>query len=169
MSNTNVFRGADGTLTLAAAGDGGAEGTAAGEVVEFYALNPVGRASSVEIYVRTELLEFHEIGRRHPTQLRPGNIHVSGTIGRAFINGALLRLLLGAGAVPERTAEPYPQPAFNIQVRVEDPATAGTSSTVTVYGAKLENWALNMPEDDFVMERVGFQGLFISVEDAQAA
>ena len=54
-------------------------------------------------------------------------------------------------------------------VRVEDPATAGTSSTVTVYGAKLENWALNMPEDDFVMERVGFQGLFISVEDAQAA
>jgi hypothetical protein len=167
MPNTNVFRGADGSLTLAA-GDG-AEGTAAGEVVEFYNLNPVGRASSIEIFVRTELLEFHEIGRRHPTQLRPGNIHVSGTIGRAYINGALLRLLLGTGAVPERKAEPYPQPAFNIQVRVEDPAAAGTSSTVTVHGAKLENWALNLPEDDFVMERVAFQGLFISVEDAQPA
>jgi hypothetical protein len=169
MANTNVFRGADGTLTLAAAGDGGAEATAASDVVEFYNLNPVGRASSVEIYVRTELLEYHEIGRRHPTQLRPGNIHVSGTIGRAYINGALLRMLLGSGALAERTAEPYPQPAFNIQVRVEDPAAAGTSSTVTVYGAKLENWALNMPEDDFVMEQVAFRGLFISVEDAQAA
>lgn len=167
MPNTNVFRGSDGSLTLAPSDTTQPEGTVASEVVEFYALNPVGRASGVEVYVSTELLEFHEIGRRHAAQLRPGNIHVSGKIGRAYINGALLRLLLGAGALPERQAEPYAQPSFNIQVRVEDPATPGTSSTLTVHGAKLENWALNLPEDDFVMESVGFQGLFISVEDAQ--
>jgi hypothetical protein len=168
MPNTNVFRGSDGTLTLSPTDAGQPEGAAASEVIEFYQLNPVGRASNVEVHVSTELMEFHEIGRRHPAQLRPGNIHVSGKIGRAFINGALLRLLLGAGALPERQAEPYAQPSFNLQVRVEDPATPGTSSLLTVYGVKLENWALHLPEDDFVMESVAFQGLFISVEDVQA-
>lgn len=168
MPNTNVFRGSDGTLTLAPTDTTQPEGQAANTVIEFYQLNPVGRASNVEVHVTTELMEYHEIGRRHAAQLRPGNIHVNGKIGRAYINGALLRLLLGVGAVPERQAEPYAQPSFNIQVRVQDPATPGTSSTLTVHGAKLENWVMRLPEDDFVMESVAFQGLYMIVEDSQA-
>jgi len=167
MANTNVFRGSDATLTLAPTDTGLPEGEAANEVIEFYQLSPVGRATGVEVYVETELEAYHEIGRRHPAQLRPGNINVSGRIERAYINGALLRLLLGAGAVTERVAEPYPQPSFNIQLRVEDPATPGTTSTITVHGVKLENWAYDLPEDDFIMESVTFKGLFISVEDAE--
>ncbi len=169
MANTNVFRGSDATLTLAPSDPDMPEGAAANEVIEFYQLSPVGRATGVEVVVQTELEEYHEIGRRHPAQLRPGNIHVSGRFERAYINGALLRLLLGSGAVPERIAEPYPQPSFNMQLRVEDPATPGTSSTLTVHGVKLENWVYNLPEDDFVMESVTFKGLFISVEDVEAA
>lgn len=168
MANTNVFRGSDATLTLAPSDADMPEGAAANEVIEFYELSPVGRATGVEVCVQTELEEYHEIGKRHAAQLRPGNIHVSGRFERAYINGALLRLLLGQGAVPERVAEPYPQPSFNMQLRVEDPATPGTSSTITVHGVKLENWAYNLPEDDFVMESVTFKGLFISVEDQEA-
>lgn len=168
MPNTNVFRGSDATLTLSPTETGHPEGDAANEIIELFELSPVGRATGVEVFVQTELEEFHEIGRRHPTQLRPGNIHISGSIGRAYINGALLRSLLGAGALTERQAEPYAQPSFNIQLLVEDPATPGTSSTITVHGAKMENWAYNMPEDDFVMESLTFRGLFISVEDQEA-
>lgn len=168
MPNTNVFRGSDATLILAPSDAEAPEGAVANEVIEFYQLSPVGRATGVEVYVQTELEEFHEVGRRHAAQLRPGNIHVSGRINRAYINGALLRLLLGQGAVTERVAEPYPQPSFNMQLRVEDPATPGTSSTVTIHGVKLENWAYNLPEDDFVMESVNFKGLFIDVEDQEA-
>ena len=168
MPNTNVFRGSDATLTLAATDTAMPEGEAANEVIEFYQLSPVGRATGVEVCVRTELDEYHEIGRRHASQLRPGNIHISGKLRRAYINGALLRLLLGKGAVPERVAEPYAQPSFNMLFRVEDPATPGTSSTITVHGVKLENWAYHLPEDDFVMEEVSFKGLFISVEDQEA-
>jgi len=168
MANTNVFRGSDATLSLAPTNAEMPEGAAANEVIEFYQLSPVGRATGVEVFVQTELEEYHEIGRRHPAQLRPGNIHVSGNLERAFINGALLRLLLGQGAVTEREAEPYAQPSFNMQLRVEDPATPGTNSTITVHGVKLENWAYNLPEDDFVMESVSFKGLFISVEDQEA-
>ena len=165
MPNTNVFRGSDATLTLA--NEDTPEGQVAQEVIEFYNLSPVGRAVNVEVNVQTELELFHEVGRRHPAALRPGNINVSGTIGRAYINGALLRLLLGKGALPEREAEPYPQPSFKLMLDLKDPALPTTSSTLTVHGVKLENWAYNLPEDDFVMESVSFKGLFITVEDKE--
>lgn len=165
MANTNVFRGSDATLTLA--NEDTPEGQAAQEVIDFYNLSPVGRAVDVEVMVQTELELFHEVGKRHPAALRPGNINVSGKIGRAYINGALLRLLLGKGAVPEREAEPYPQPSFKLVLDLKDPAIPTTSSTLTVHGVKLENWAYRLPEDDFVMESVSFKGLFITVEDKE--
>jgi hypothetical protein len=167
MPNTNVFRGSDATLTLA--NEDTPEGQVASEIVEFYKLSPVGRAVNVEVNVRTELELFHEVGKRHPAALRPGNINVSGNIGRAYINGALLRLLLGKGALPEREAEPYPQPSFNLMLDLKDPAVPGTSSTLTVHGVKLENWSYTLPEDDFVMESVSFKGLFITVEDKEGS
>ena len=165
MPNTNVFRGSDATLTLA--NEDTPEGQAAQEVIDFYNLSPVGRAVDVEVMVQTELELFHEVGKRHPAALRPGNINVSGKIGRAYINGALLRLLLGKGALPEREAEPYPQPSFKLMLDLKDPAIPTTSSTLTVHGVKLENWAYRLPEDDFVMESVSFKGLFITVEDRE--
>lgn len=167
MPNTNVFRGTDATLTLAAESEDAPEGQAAATVISTYQLSPVGRASNVEVHVRTELETFHEIGRRHPVVLRPGNIHVSGKVDRAYINGALLRLLLGQGAEPDRVAEPYPQPAFNLVLDVKDPAVPGTSSTITVHGVKFENWSYSLPEADFVMEAVTFKGLFITVADVE--
>lgn len=165
MPNTNVFRGTDATLTLAV--EATPEGQAAEEIINFFQLSPVGRASNVEVFVRTELETFHEIGRRHPVALRPGNIHVSGKVDRAFINGALLRLLLGKGALAAREAEPYAQPSFNLMLDVKDPAVPGTSSTLTVHGVKFENWAYSLPEADFVMESVTFKGLFITVDDVE--
>ena len=165
MPNTNVFRGSDATLTLAS--EDNPEGQVAQEIIEFYNLSPVGRAVNVEVNVQTELELFHEVGKRHPAALRPGNINVSGSIGRAYINGALLRLLLGKGALPEREAEPYPQPSFNLMLDLKDPAVPTTSSTLIVHGVKLENWAYSLPEDDFVMESVSFKGLFITVEDKE--
>jgi hypothetical protein len=167
MANTNVFRGSDATLTLAPSDPNVPEGVEANTVIEEFQLSPVGRASDVEVYVQTDLKAYHEIGKRHPAQLRPGNINVSGKIGRAYINGALLRLLLGKGALVNRENEPYPQPSFNMVLSLTDPATPGTTSVLTVHGVKLENWAYALPEDDFVMESVTFKGLFISVEDTQ--
>jgi hypothetical protein len=167
MPNTNVFTGSDATLTLAI--DSTPEGQAAKETIDFYRLSPVGRATNVEVYVQTDLEQFHEIGKRHAAALRPGNINISGKIGRAYINGALLRLLLGKGALSAREQEPYPQPSFNLMLDLKDPAVPGTSSTITVYGVKFEGWVYSLPEDDFVMESVTFKGLYIAVEDKEGA
>lgn len=166
MANTNVFRGSDGALVLAV--DAGAEGDLAQGVIDAYALTPVGRATGVEVRVESDVRPFHELGQRYPTELRPGNVNVTGSIERAYINGALLKLLLGDAAA-SRPAGTFVHPSFNISLRSENPARAGTSSSVTVHGAKIDEWSYALPEDDFVMEQVTFKALWISVEDVEAA
>jgi hypothetical protein len=165
-SNTNVFRGSDGSIVLAV--DTGAEGDLAKGVIDAYSLTPVGRVTGVEVHVDSDVQAFHELGQRYPTELRAGNVDVSGSIDRAFINGALLKLLLGDAAA-SRPAGAFVNPSFNISLRAENPARSGVSSTVTVHGVKIDEWSYNLPEDDFVMEQVKFKGLWISVEDVQGS
>ncbi len=166
MPNTNVFRGSDGAIMLAV--DSGVEGEAAQAVIDEYSLTPVGRATNVEVQVETDIQPFHELGQRYATELRPGNVNVSGSMERAAINGALLKLLLGDAAA-SRPQGTFVNPSFNIALRLENPAKPGEASTITVHGAKIENWSFDVPEDDFVMEEVRFKALWVSVEDEGAA
>src|SRR6266568_3323252 len=116
MANTNVFRGSDGSIVLAV--DAGVEGDSAKGVIDEYSLTPVGRVTNVEVRVNADLKPFHELGQRYPTELRPGNVNVSGSIERAFINGALLKLLLG-DAAKSRPAGTFVNPSFNLDLRLE--------------------------------------------------
>jgi hypothetical protein len=142
---TNVYRGSDGTISVAV--ESGLEGDKAKAV--------------------NDVKPFHELGQRFATELRPGNINVYGTIDRAYINGALLKLMLG-DAADSRPAGTFVSPSFNLSVRLENPSLPGTASTVTVMGVKLEEWAYDLPEDDFAMEKVNFRALWVKVEDQTA-
>jgi tail tube protein len=164
MANTNVYRGSDGSISVSV--DSGAEGDSAQAVIDAYSLTPVGRVTGVSVNVASDLKPFHELGQRYATELRPGNVNVSGSIDRAFINGALLKMFLG-DAASSRPAGTFISPTFNLNLRMENPAKSGTSSSITLYGVKLENWSFDIPEDDFVMEKVGFQALWVGVEDAE--
>jgi hypothetical protein len=167
MPNTHVFTGLDGVISVAV--ESGVEGDAAKAVNDTYQLTPVGRATGVTIEVRSDIRPFHEMGQRYATELRSGNVYVTGTIGRAHVNGALLRLMLGDGGAGSRPAGSFVSPTFNLSLRLENAAFPGNASTVTVHTVKLDEWSLSVPEDDFVMEQVGFQALWIGVEDAEAA
>src|SRR6185436_10721103 len=123
--------------------------------------------TGVELHVDTDLREFHEIGLRHASSLHPGNIHIWGTIDRAYVNGALLYLLLGRGASPNNIAEPYPQPALAMNLVFQNPAVPGHRSVIDVLNIKFENWGLRMPEDEFVMEKVRFRALRVDVRDQE--
>lgn len=162
---TNVYRGSDGSISLAT--DAGAEGEKAGEINETYSLTPIGRVTGVTVHVHSDLKPFHELGQRLATELRPGNIDVEGTIDRAFINGALLKLMLGEAA-DSRPAGTFISPSFNLSLRLENPSLPGNTATVTVMGVKIEDWSYNLPEDDFVMEQVRFRALWVKVEDTSA-
>jgi hypothetical protein len=163
MPNTHVFTGMDAAISVAV--ESGVEGDAAKAVGDLYGLTPIGRATGVTIQVDSALRPFHEIGQRYATELRPGNVEVRGTIARAHINGALLRLMLGDGAAGSRPAGAFVGPSFNLSIRMENPATPGNFSTVTVHGVKLDGWSFQLPEDTFVLEDVTFRALWISVED----
>lgn len=166
MPGTNVYTGSNGTLTLA--NEDTQEGSDAKLVTDLYEIQTVGRVSGIRIAVQTDLEEFHEIGRRHPTSLHPGNIHISGTVQRAYVNGALLFLLLGRGASPTARPEPYVQPTFNMTITLTDPALPGSSGGLELRGVKFQNWSYDLPEEDFVMENVSFKALTVRVIDASA-
>jgi hypothetical protein len=162
MANTNVFTGADGSITLS--GSPGNEGDQANAVLEEYGLVAVGRVQNVRVEVRSEVRAFHEIGQRYATELRPGNVTIRGTIGRAYINGAMLKLMLGEAAT-SRPAASWAQPSFNITLLVENAAAPGVRNAVTLHDVKVDSWVYDLPEDDFLMESVGFQALYLSVAD----
>lgn len=166
MAMTNVFTGASGTLILASAG-GEPEREDAKVINDAYDITEVGRVTDVEVYVQTDLEEFHEIGRRHAASLHYGNIHISGKIGRAYINGALLWLLLGRGATPNVTTEPYVQPTFFMILVLNDPAVPGNRAILNLDGVKFQNWSYRLPEDDVVMEDITFKALRINVQDEE--
>ena len=165
MPTNTVYRGSDGTIAVAT--ETGAEGEKAAAIAEQFSLTPVGRVTGVTVRVHTDLRAFHELGQRIATELRHGNVNVQGTIERACVNGALLRLMLG-DAADQRPAGTFLSPSFNLSLRLENPSLPGTSSTVTVMGVKFEDWHYTLPEDDFVMERVRFRALWVKVEDAAA-
>ncbi len=167
MAMTNVFTGANGTLTLAI--EDTPEGQDAKAVTDTYELLTVGRVTGVEVRVDTDLEEFHQIGQRHATSLHPGNIHVSGKVDRAYVNGALLFLLMGRGASPSSVGEPYVQPTFNMTVALSDPAVPGTSASLELKGVKFRSWSYTMPEDDFVVEDADFKALNVRVIDREGA
>ena len=166
MPNVNVFRGSDATLVLAVDDSSTVEGSQADALIGEYELSSVvGRLQNVEVRVENELRPYHEIGKRFATELRPGNIHVSGVAERAHINGALLRLLLGQGAASPPPAAAIPQPAFNMVINLKNPALPDSSSKIALFGVKFENWSFRLPEDDFVMESVSFRALRVSSEE----
>ena len=130
MAN-NVYRGSDGTISLAV--ETGPEGDLAAAINDEYGLTPVGRVTGVTVNVESDVEPFHELGQRFATELRPGNINVKGTIRRAHVNGALLKLMLGEAA-SSRPAATFSSPSFNLNLRLENPSIPGNTSTVTVMG-----------------------------------
>jgi hypothetical protein len=163
----DVFRANDAVLVLGVDDTQTPEGTSANELIAQYDLsNVVGRLRNVTIAVMTDLQPFYEIGRRYPTHLRPGVVRVSGTAERAHVNGALIRLLLGDGALSPPSAANFVQPAFNIIATLRDPARLEQQTRVIVFGARFASWSYSIPVEDFVMESVAFQALRIAFEES---
>jgi hypothetical protein len=170
MPNNQPLRGSSAVLQLATRDNPG--GQLGGQIFnDEYNIATVGRVTGVEVRVTTDLEVFHEIGTRQPQDVLPGNINISGKIDRAFINGALLRLLMGRLAGAGTNEDQFPtelQPTFNMILDTTDirqPGTVGTK--VTVFSVRFDDWALVVPEDDFIMENMTFKAVGIQREEKQ--
>jgi len=170
MAMNNVFTGKNGTLQLSVIDS--PEGADAKAIFQSYGgvdAPPVARVTGVQVFVQTNLEEFHQIGQRHPVSLHPGDIHIFGKIERAYLHGGLLSLLLGRGVASNSIPEPYVQPTFGMILDLKDPAVPGNEAKLVLDGVKLQNWSQTLPEDEFVMENVDFRALTIHVIDTEAA
>jgi hypothetical protein len=174
MPNKEVFRGSDATLQLATVTN--TSGDLAKKIFDTeYKINTVGRVTGVEVCVETELEAFHEIGSRRSVNLYPGNINIRGSVQRAYVNGALLRLLLGAIAdKPSKDPLFEQQPEFIITLDLTNitnvkKASPSAGTTLKISNVKFENWNMMVPEDDFVMEKLTFQALSITREEKKGA
>lgn len=166
MAN-DVYRAVDAALILGVDDTSTAEGAAADSLVSEYDLsNSVGRLRDVTLNVSSDVKPFFEIGGRYATHLRPGVVRVTGKADRAYVNGALLRLLLGDGAVSPPSKPNFVQPSFNLVASLADPARPDQFASVNVFGVKFDTWTYRIPAEDFVMEAVSFQALRIAFEDS---
>ena len=163
----DVFRAIDAVLVLGVDDNSSPEGAAADGLVSQYGLsNAVGRLRGVSITVTSDVQPFYELGRRYPTHLRPGVIQTTGTVERAHINGALLRLLLGDGAVSPPESANFTQPAFNIIATLQESSHPDQMTRINIFGVKFSSWSYNIPTSDFVMEAATFQALRVSFEES---
>lgn len=164
MFNANVYSGADGSLTIS--DPDGLDAEVFGKY--FGESGQVGRVTNVSIAVSTQIRAFHEMGTHGTKELRAGNTQVSGTVERAYINGALLRLMLGKNATDEEAA-PLKIPSFNMKVILDNlqPEGDAGNSVLTLYGVIFDSWQFNLPEDDFVLERMTFRARRVGVSDVE--
>lgn len=162
MLNTNTFAGCDGSLTLSDPDGFDAFGDYFGED------GLVGRVTGVALQVTTEVRPFHEVGRRLPKELRAGNIAIGGTVSRAYINGALVKLMLGAYADSDDTPG-LKIPKFNMKIILDNlqPAGDAGNAILTVFGVIFDTWRFDLPEDDFVLERLSFKAQRLAIEDKE--
>lgn len=165
MFNTNVYSGTDGTLTLSnpVGVEEDAWGGYFGEVAE------VGRVTNVSISVNTVIRAFHELGTHLPRELRAGSVSIEGTVERAYINGAMLTLMLGKAASEEETGL-LKIPSFDMKIALDNLTPEGDNgnSLLTVYGVMFNRWQFNLRDDDFVLEHLGFKARRVAVLDIDA-
>ena len=165
MFNTNVYAGTDGTLTLSNP-VGVEEDTWSsyfGEVAE------VGRVTNVTINVRASIRAFHELGTHIPRELRAGSVTIEGTVDRAYINGAMLMLMLGKASSDEETAQ-LKIPSFDMKIALDNLTPEGDNgnSLLTVYGVMFDKWQFTLQQDDFALENLAFKARRIGILDIDA-
>jgi hypothetical protein len=99
-----------------------------------------------------------------------GKLAISGTVEHAYINGAMLRLMLGQYADNEEAAG-YVIPSFNMKLILDNLMPAGDegNSIMTLYGVMFDSWQVNLPENDFMLERLTFKARRIAVTDTEVS
>lgn len=162
MINTNTYFGTDGSLSVS--DPDGLDADAFGGY--FGESGAVARVTGVTLAVSTDVRAFHELGSRLPSELRAGNISILGSVDRAYVNGALLALMLGSYSVGEE-APGMKVPTFNMKLILDNLRPAGDegNSVLTVYGVIFDNWRWSLPEEDFALEKLTFKARRVAVTD----
>jgi hypothetical protein len=161
--NSHNFCGTDGTLVLSSPVN-----LDPAVYTNYWGVSEVvGRVTNVSLSVTTDVKPFYELGSRSAKELRAGNIAIAGTVERAYLNGALLKLMLGQYSDSEE-AVGFTIPSFDMKLILDNlmhPEDKGTS-VLTVYGVIFDSWQTLLPEDDFMLEKLSFKARRLAIADS---
>ena len=178
-----VYMGWEGTLYFAAVGDNEFEDrlAAAMEAVTKGYRQPIqfgtkiARIQNVSCTINNVLREYYEIGDKLPVEIRSGNYSFNGNFRRGFVNGGMLRYLIGASSVSTVRDDSgvllpgnpqHETPYFNITMDWDNAGTDATDLRVHIVGAKLQSWNPTFPQGEYVMENVTFRARGFKIEEA---
>lgn len=164
MYNTSTFFGTDGTLVFS-----DAKNIDSAVFTKYYGENGiVGRVTGVTVSVTTEIKPWYEIGSRAAKELRSGNIEIAGSIDRAYVNGALLKLMLGQYADLEE-APGFVIPKFTMKLVCDNLNPPGNSgkSTLALFDVMFDSWQVALPEDDFMLEHLSYKARRIQISEEE--
>src|SRR5437762_3291372 len=153
MVNTHTYFGTDGALVVS-----DPNGLDSALFTKYFGESGVvGRVMGVSVYVTTEIKAHYELGSRAPKELRSGNIAIAGSVERAYINGAMLKLMLGQYSESEEAAG-FLIPSFNMKLILDNLMPPGDpgNSIINLFGVMFDSWQVNLPEDDFMLEKLSF-------------
>jgi hypothetical protein len=160
--NSHTFFGTDGSLVVS-----DQNGLDAGIFTNYFGENGVvGMVSGVTVLVTTEIKAHYVVGSRAPKELRSGNIAISGSVDRAYINGAMLKLMLGKYAESEEAAG-FVIPSFNMKLILDNLMPPGDpgNSIMNLFGVMFDSWQVALPEDDFMLEHLSFKARRVAITD----
>ena len=148
-------------------GDGGAAGvgrvtfntaptTGVVITVSYYTYQVIGYVQSIGINHGNNVDPVHELGNRGPVELKEGNIDISLSLERCFINLGLISMV-----VHEISALRGWLSAEEFDIDLFPKGTTGGNPLLTVRG-KFNDYSLSMPQDGLAMDSVGFVGKTIT-------
>jgi hypothetical protein len=120
-------------------------------------LTTVGRVSNIEVKIESPTQVVYERGRRYTSNTNIERMEITGSINKVYINGALLKILLGTGEHIPKFKESHPAPIFCIEVEEKE--------AITLCNVEFQNWNPNIPEDDFVLENLSFKARSFVIGD----
>jgi hypothetical protein len=149
-------------------GDGGAGG--AGQIVftsppgnlvvitaNYYHYKVIGYIQSVNLDQDNDVTPVHEIGDRYPVELKEGNVTISLSLNRAWIDTSLISV-----AVHEISSARGWLASEEFDVDVYPKGTGSTNPLLTVRG-KFNTHSLDFPQDSLLMETAEIVGKDITV------
>ena len=95
----------------------------------------IGKAESVTAEIALGTESYYELGSAKPAEIVAGNIEITATITRAWIDTKLLQLITGAPVLSE----------FDVKVTIE-----GTTNELTLTGCKGETVSFDIPQDGYL-------------------
>ena len=110
----------------------------------------VGKVSTVSVTVATGLDPFYEIGSRTPSVLTEGNLEITGSMEKAWIDTNYLSLVLSSGVLTD----------FDLVFKA---ALAAGAPWIYLYDCKFESATVDIPQDGVMTESYDFRALTMGV------